>query len=167
VDDRLLTILQTAHQFNLTTGLLYTAVARGELATIRLPPPGHAAGTLSTIHANGLELALRPFAWRVLLSGVDVPYPAIRYGLAECLRCWCIWNGAANRRLMTDLVRAGTTPAPTPMTLSRCESDGGYATAVHGEESMLRIGSFCDTSPRVGYLARDRRVHRRQPSTQS
>jgi hypothetical protein len=38
VDDRLLTILQTAHQGNLTTGLLYTAMARGELATIRLSP---------------------------------------------------------------------------------------------------------------------------------
>lgn len=139
MDDRLLNIRQTAHQFNLTTGLLYTAVARGELATIRLPPrarirvgetdvrgwtdghppgarldlsrlmrpldrlspgtsgieafdllqalnTGHAAGTLSTIHENGPELALRPFAWRVLLSGVDMAYPAIRYGLAECLQ---------------------------------------------------------------------------------
>jgi hypothetical protein len=30
---------------------------------------------------------------------------------------------------------------------------------------MLRIGCFSDTSPRVGYLARYRRVRRRQPST--
>jgi hypothetical protein len=35
MDDRLLTILQTARQCNLTTGLLCTAVARGELTTIR------------------------------------------------------------------------------------------------------------------------------------
>jgi hypothetical protein len=40
MDDRLLTILQTARQFNLTTELLYTAVARGELATIRCHPRG-------------------------------------------------------------------------------------------------------------------------------
>jgi excisionase family DNA binding protein len=40
MDDRLLTILQTARQFNLTTGLLYTAVARGELAAIRFRPRG-------------------------------------------------------------------------------------------------------------------------------
>ena len=138
MDDRLLTILQTAHQFNLTTGLLYTAIARGELATIRLPPRGRIrvretdvrgwtdghpsgarldrprlmrpldrpsprasgieafdllqalnaghAGTLSTIHANGAEMALRRFTWCALQSGVDVPYPAIRYGLAECLQ---------------------------------------------------------------------------------
>jgi excisionase family DNA binding protein len=40
MDDRLLTILQTARQFNLTTGLLYTAIARGELAAIRFCPRG-------------------------------------------------------------------------------------------------------------------------------
>jgi excisionase family DNA binding protein len=40
VDDRLLTILQTAEQFNLSTGLLYTAVARGELSAIRFRPRG-------------------------------------------------------------------------------------------------------------------------------
>ena len=40
MDDRLLTILQTARQFNLTTKLLYTAVARGELAAIRFRPGG-------------------------------------------------------------------------------------------------------------------------------
>ena len=40
MDDRLLTILEAAHQFNLSTGLLYTAVARGELAGIRFRPRG-------------------------------------------------------------------------------------------------------------------------------
>src|SRR3984893_14271558 len=45
---------------------------------------GH-AGTLSTIHANAAELALRRFTWCVLQSGVEGPYPAIRHGLAECL----------------------------------------------------------------------------------
>ena len=41
MDDRLLTILQTAERFNLTTGLLYAAIARGEVAAIRFRPRGH------------------------------------------------------------------------------------------------------------------------------
>lgn len=40
MDDRLLTILQTAQRFNITTGLLYSAIARGELAAIRFRPRG-------------------------------------------------------------------------------------------------------------------------------
>ena len=218
MDDRLLTILQAAHQFNLTTGLPYTAVARGELATIRLPPraricvrgtdargwtdghppgvrldlprlmrpldrlspgasgieafdllqalnTGHTAGTLSTIHANGpgWPCDRSPGACLCRASTCRI----LRFGTASpsAFRCWCIWNGAANRRLMTDLVRAGTTPAPTPMTLSCCEGGADARRRVHGEQSMLRIGSFSDTSPRVGYLARYPRVCRRQPST--
>ena len=39
--DRLLTILQTAQQFNLTAGLLYAAVATGDLVAIRFRPRGH------------------------------------------------------------------------------------------------------------------------------
>jgi excisionase family DNA binding protein len=38
--DRLLTVLETAQQFNLTTGLLYTAIAKGELAVVRFRPRG-------------------------------------------------------------------------------------------------------------------------------
>jgi len=40
MDDRLLTILQATRQFNLTGGLLYAAVARGELVAIRFHPKG-------------------------------------------------------------------------------------------------------------------------------
>jgi hypothetical protein len=40
MDDRLLTILRTARQFNRTTALLHTAIARGELGTIRFRPRG-------------------------------------------------------------------------------------------------------------------------------
>ena len=65
---------------------------------------GH-AGTLSTIHANGAELALRRFAWCVLVSGVDVPYPAIRYGLAECFQVLVHLERRGDRRLVTELVR--------------------------------------------------------------
>ena len=40
MSDRLLTILQAAQQFNLTTRLLYAAVANGDLAAIRFRPRG-------------------------------------------------------------------------------------------------------------------------------
>ena len=40
MSERLLTITQTADQFNLTTRLLYEAVARGELPIVRFQPRG-------------------------------------------------------------------------------------------------------------------------------
>jgi pilus assembly protein CpaF len=65
---------------------------------------GH-SGTLSTIHANSAELALRRFTTCVLQSGVDVPYPAIRHGLAECLQVLVHLERRLDRRLVTELVR--------------------------------------------------------------
>jgi pilus assembly protein CpaF len=65
---------------------------------------GH-AGTLSTIHANGAEQALRRFTSCVLQSGVDVPYPAIRHGLAECLQLLVHLERRHGRRVVTELVR--------------------------------------------------------------
>src|SRR5436305_3630857 len=44
---------------------------------------GH-SGTLSTIHANSAEQALRRFTSCVLQSGIELPYSAIRHGIAEC-----------------------------------------------------------------------------------
>ena len=40
MSERLLTIVQTAEQFNITTRLLYEAVARGELPAVRFQPRG-------------------------------------------------------------------------------------------------------------------------------
>jgi pilus assembly protein CpaF len=65
---------------------------------------GH-SGTLSTIHANGTEQALRRFTWCALQSGVDVPYPAIRHGLAECLQLLVHLERRRGRRVVTELVR--------------------------------------------------------------
>jgi hypothetical protein len=133
VDDRLLTILQTAHQFNLTTGLLYTAGARGELATIRLPPrarirvretdvrgwtDGHPPGArLDTPRARSRPFTRTGPSWPCDRSPGACCCRAStcrirRFGTASpsAFRCWCIWNGAANRRLVTDLVRAGHNP---------------------------------------------------------
>jgi pilus assembly protein CpaF len=65
---------------------------------------GH-SGTLSTIHANAAEQALRRFTWCVLQSGVDVPYPAIRHGLAECLQVLVHLERRRGHRVVTELVR--------------------------------------------------------------
>src|SRR5437867_11235160 len=65
---------------------------------------GH-LGSLSTIHANSAEQALRRFTWCVLQSGVDLPYPAIRHGLAECLQLLVHLERRSGRRVVTELVR--------------------------------------------------------------
>ncbi|MGE3511198.1 MAG: CpaF family protein [Vicinamibacterales bacterium] len=65
---------------------------------------GH-SGTLSTIHANSAEQALSRFTSCVLQSGVDLPYGAIRYGIAECLQVLVHLERRAGRRVVTGLVR--------------------------------------------------------------
>jgi excisionase family DNA binding protein len=78
MDDRLLTILQTARQFNLTTGLLYTAVARGELAAIRFRPRGRIRVRETDVrgwiegHASGARLLNLPR----LIRPLERPSPA-------------------------------------------------------------------------------------------
>src|SRR6516164_967814 len=64
---------------------------------------GH-SGTLSTIHANSAEQALRRFTSCVLQSSVDLPYPAIRHAMAECLQLLVHLERRQMRRLVTELV---------------------------------------------------------------
>src|SRR6187397_2001220 len=64
---------------------------------------GH-SGTLSTIHANSAEQALRRFASCVLQSGVDLPYTAIRHGIGECVQLLVHLDRCQMRRLVTQLV---------------------------------------------------------------
>jgi len=65
---------------------------------------GH-SGTLSTIHANSAEQALRRFTSCVLQSSVDLPYPAIRHAMAECLQLLVHLERRRGRRVVTELVR--------------------------------------------------------------
>ena len=65
---------------------------------------GH-SGTLSTIHANSAEQALRRFASCVLQSGVDLPYPAIRHGIAEGIQHVVHLERRNGRRVLTELLR--------------------------------------------------------------
>lgn len=65
---------------------------------------GH-SGTLSTIHANSAEQALRRFTSCVLQSSVDLPYPAIRHAMAECLQLLVHLERRRGRRVVTEVVR--------------------------------------------------------------
>jgi pilus assembly protein CpaF len=73
---------------------------------------GH-SGTLSTIHANSADQALRRFTSCVLQSGVDLPYAAIRHGIAECLQLLVHLERRHGRRVVTELVRVGRYDAAT------------------------------------------------------
>ena len=63
---------------------------------------GH-AGTLSTIHANSADRALSRFASCVLQSGVDLPYPAIRHAIADCLQVLVHLKRRQGKRVVTEL----------------------------------------------------------------
>jgi pilus assembly protein CpaF len=65
---------------------------------------GH-SGTLSTIHANSAEQALSRFASCVLQSGVDLPYQAVRLGIAECLQLLVHLERRQGRRVVTQVAR--------------------------------------------------------------
>ncbi|MEO8481541.1 MAG: ATPase, T2SS/T4P/T4SS family [Acidobacteriota bacterium] len=65
---------------------------------------GH-SGTLSTIHANSAEQALTRFASCVLQSGVEMPYPAIRLGIAECLQLLVHLDRHQGQRVVRQIVR--------------------------------------------------------------
>ena len=65
---------------------------------------GH-SGTLSTIHANSAEQALTRFASCVMQAGVDVPYQAVRLGIAECLQLLVHLERRHGQRVVRQVVR--------------------------------------------------------------
>jgi pilus assembly protein CpaF len=65
---------------------------------------GH-SGTISTIHANSAEQALTRFASCVLQSGVDLPYQAVRLGIAECLQLLVHLERRQGQRVVREVVR--------------------------------------------------------------
>jgi pilus assembly protein CpaF len=65
---------------------------------------GH-SGTLSTIHANSAEQALRRFAVCVLQSGVELPYAAIRHMIAECVQLVLHVERRREKRVLTEVLR--------------------------------------------------------------
>jgi pilus assembly protein CpaF len=63
---------------------------------------GH-AGTLATIHANSASQALSRFTTCVLMSGVELPYRAIRSNIAEALNLLVHIERRQGQRLVTQV----------------------------------------------------------------
>jgi pilus assembly protein CpaF len=64
---------------------------------------GH-AGTLSTIHANSAAEALSRFTSCVLMSGIELPYAAIRANIAEALNLIVHIERRQGRRFVTEVI---------------------------------------------------------------
>jgi len=65
---------------------------------------GH-AGSLSTIHANSATQALDRLAACVVESGVDLPYQAVRYQIAEAIRLVLHLDRRQGARVSKELLR--------------------------------------------------------------
>jgi pilus assembly protein CpaF len=65
---------------------------------------GH-AGTLSTIHANSAEQALARFSSCVVQSGVELPYQAVRYQIADSIDLVLHLGRAQGARVVRELIR--------------------------------------------------------------
>jgi len=64
---------------------------------------GH-SGTLSTIHANSAKEAISRFTTCVLLSGVELPYKAVRSNIAEALNLLVHIDRRNGRRFVTEIL---------------------------------------------------------------
>jgi pilus assembly protein CpaF len=65
---------------------------------------GH-SGTLSTIHANSAEQALARFSSCVVQSGIELPYQAVRYQIADAIDLVLHLGRAAGSRVVRELIR--------------------------------------------------------------
>jgi pilus assembly protein CpaF len=65
---------------------------------------GH-SGTLSTIHANSAAQALARFSSCVVQSGVELPYQAVRYQIADAINLVLHLGRAHGARLVRELIR--------------------------------------------------------------
>ena len=65
---------------------------------------GH-AGSLSTIHANSAEQALARFASCVVQSGVELPYQAVRYQIADAIDLVLHLGRQRGARVVEELIQ--------------------------------------------------------------
>jgi hypothetical protein len=65
---------------------------------------GH-SGTLSTIHANSAEQALARFSSCVVQSGVELPYQAVRYQIADAIDLVLHLGRTQGARVVRQLIR--------------------------------------------------------------
>jgi pilus assembly protein CpaF len=85
---------------------------------------GH-AGTLSTLHANSAEQAISRFTTCVLMSGIELPYRAIRSNIAEALNLIIHVERRAGHRHVSEVAAIRGYDA----TLDRYELDRIYERA--------------------------------------
>jgi pilus assembly protein CpaF len=67
---------------------------------------GH-SGTLSTIHANSAEQALARFSSCVVQSGIELPYQAVRYQIADAIDLVLHLGRVEGSRVVKELIRVG------------------------------------------------------------
>lgn len=67
---------------------------------------GH-SGSLSTIHANSAALALARFSSCVVQSGVELPYQAVRYQIADAINLVLHLGRHRGARVVEQLLRVG------------------------------------------------------------
>jgi pilus assembly protein CpaF len=67
---------------------------------------GH-SGTLSTIHANSAEQALARFSSCVVQSGIELPYQAVRYQIADAIDLVLHLGRHGGSRVVMQLIRVG------------------------------------------------------------
>ena len=65
---------------------------------------GH-GGSLSTIHANSAEQALSRFASCALQSDIELPYQAVRFQIAECIRLVMHLDRRRGQRRVAEIIR--------------------------------------------------------------
>ncbi len=67
---------------------------------------GH-SDTLSTIHANSAEQALARFSSCVVQSGIELPYQAVRYQIADAIDLVLHLGRCDGTRVVRELIRVG------------------------------------------------------------
>ena len=67
---------------------------------------GH-SGTLSTIHANSAEQALARLSSCVVQSGIELPYQAVRYQIAQAIDLVLHLSRRDGTRMVRELIRVG------------------------------------------------------------
>jgi pilus assembly protein CpaF len=95
---------------------------------------GH-SGTLSTIHANSAAQALARFSSCVVQSGVELPYQAVRYQIADAINLVLHLGRAHGARVVRELIRiSGYDPQR-----DRYESDVLFSREVAEEKPMSTL----------------------------
>ena len=93
---------------------------------------GH-AGSLSTIHANSAEQALARFASCVVQSGIELPYQAVRYQIADAIDVVLHLERKRGTRVVEEVITVGRYEA---------ERDRYDTDVLHSGQTRVRLRSY-------------------------